>query len=124
MELKIHIFCGTYNFYELIKKTLSKESYVFEFTEVKNNKFTDITKEINYNPSCIIVDKDIDVYFRDEIVKRFSNSNIILLPSFEEYDLKSDTKNVFQISEPFKLSELREVLKEIYLSKQGEEFTE
>lgn len=123
MELKIHIFCGTSNFYELIKKSLSKESYVFEYTEVKDNKFTDITKEINYNPSCIIVDKDIDAYFRDEIVKRFSNTKIILLPSFKEFDLKSDTKNVFQISEPFKLSELREVLKEIYLSKQGEEFT-
>lgn len=124
MELKIHIFCGTYNFYELIKKSLSKESYVFECTEVKDNKFTDITKEINYNPGCIIVDKDIGAYFRDEIVNRFSNSKIILLPSFKEFDLKSDTKNVFQISEPFKLSELRELLKEIYLSKQGEEFTE
>lgn len=121
MDFKIHIFCGTTYLCNLIRKSLIKETYTFCCTEVKDKQFSDITEEINYRPDCIIVDKDIDLYFRDEIVKKFSYSKIVLLPSLDEVELKFNTKNVFQISEPFKLSELGDVLKEIYHSKQSEE---
>jgi hypothetical protein len=122
MELKIHIFCETSDLFKLIKKSFTKESYIFTCTEVKDKKLQDITKEISYRPDCIIVDNDIDSYFRDEIVKKFLHNKIVLLPSLDDVELNPSAKNVFQISEPFKLSELGEVLKEIYHSKQSEEF--
>lgn len=121
LDFKIHIFCGTTNLCKLIRKSFIKESYTFDCTEVKDRQLSDITKGINYRPDCIIVDKDIDSNFRDEIVNKFSYSKIVLLPSLDEIELKSNADNVFQISEPFKLSELGEVLKEIYHSKQSEE---
>lgn len=121
MDFNIHIFCGTTNLCKLIRKSFIKESYSFNCTEVKDKQFSDFTGEINYKPDCIIVDKDIDSQYRDEIVKKFSYSKIVLLPSLDEVELKSGANNVFQISEPFKLSELGEVLKEIYHSKQSEE---
>jgi hypothetical protein len=121
MEFKIHIFCGTTNLCKLIRKSFIKESYTFNCTEVKDKQISNITKEINYRPDCIIVDKDIDSKYRDEIVNKFSYSKIVLLPSLDEVELKSNADNVFQISEPFKLSELGEVLKDIYHSKQSEE---
>ncbi|MCX6163727.1 MAG: hypothetical protein NTU73_02510 [Ignavibacteriae bacterium] len=121
MDFRIHIFCGTTNLCKLIRKSFAKESFTFNCTEVKDKQFSDISEEINYRPDCIIVDKDIDTYFRDKIVKKFPDSKIVLLPSLDEVELKSSTNNVFQISEPFKLSELGEVLKEIYHSRQSEE---
>ncbi|MFA5405674.1 MAG: hypothetical protein WC358_12145, partial [Ignavibacteria bacterium] len=76
----------------------------------------------NYLPDCIIVDKDIDVNFKDRIIKKFSNAKVVLLPSLNESEQNVKSENVIQISEPFKLSELGEVLKELYHSKQSEEF--
>jgi|WetSurMetagenome_2_1015567.scaffolds.fasta_scaffold36968_1 hypothetical protein len=120
MEFKIHIFCGTTNLCKLIRKSFNKEEYIFDCTEVKDKKLIEIMNEISYKPDCIIVDKDIDSYSKEEIVKNFTFSNIILLPSLDDAESKSYTNNVFQISEPFKLSELGKVLKEIYQSKQSE----
>lgn len=123
MDFKIHIICGTTNLCKLIRKSFSKEQYSFNCTDVKNKKLSELMGEINYNPDCIIVDKDIDKYLRDEIAKKFSSNKIILLPSLDEIDPKTYEKNIFQISEPFKLSELGDVLKEIYQTKQSEEST-
>lgn len=116
-DFKIHVFCGTSNLCKLINKSFDREQYSFNCTEVKEKNLLDIMSGKDYKPDCIIVDKDIDTFSRDEIVKNFSSSKIILLPSLDINELKSYTKNVYQISEPFKLSELREVLEEIYLSK-------
>jgi hypothetical protein len=121
MEFKIHIICGTTNICKLIRKSFEKEDFSFNCTEVKDKQLVEIMRDINYKPDCIIVDKDIDSYSKDEIVKRFSFCKIVLLPSLDEVESKSYANNVFQISAPFKLSELREVLNEIYHSKQSEE---
>jgi len=121
MDLKIHIICGTTNLCKLIRKSFIKDSYIFSCTEVKDKQLSDLAKEIDYVPDCIIVDKDIDFYYRDEIIRLFFGSKIVLLPSLDDVEFKIYAKNVFQISEPFKLSELGEVLKEIYQTKQSEE---
>jgi hypothetical protein len=121
MNFKIHIFCGTTNLCKLIRKSFEKDSYSFNCSEIKDKCCNGIFDEINYLPDCIIVDKDIDLDFKDKIIKKFSNAKVVLLPSLNESEQKVDSENVVQISEPFKLSELGEVLKEIYHSKQSEE---
>ena len=123
MNFKIHIFCETNCFYNLIKKTFTKDSYSFNYSEIKGKNSKSIIKEINYTPDCIIVDKDIEEYFKVEIIKKYSDTKIILLPALNEFEQKANPKNVIQISEPFKLSELGEVLKEIYITKQSEAST-
>jgi hypothetical protein len=119
MDFKIHIFCGTTNLYKLIKKSFVKDSFSFNCSEI-SDKCDYSVDDLNYKPDCIIVDKDIDEYYKNEIIKKFVNTKIILLPSLE-FEQKTNSDNVIQISEPFKLSELGEVLKEVYHSKQSEE---
>ncbi len=121
MVLRIHIFCGATNLCKLIKKSFLNEYFIFNCTEVKEKQENGITESINYRPDCIIVDKDIESILRDKIVKRFSNSKIILLPALNEVEYISNSKNVYQISEPFKLSELKEILSKLYQLKQSEE---
>jgi hypothetical protein len=122
MEFRIHIYCGTSYLCKLIRKTFVKEPYSFNCTEVKE-KLNNLSGKLDYTPDCIIFDKDIDGDFKEEIINKHSDSNIILLPSLNEIESVSSYNNVFQISEPFKLSELSEVLKEIYHKKQIEEST-
>jgi len=119
MNFNIHIFCRTSDLFNLIRKTFIKEPYSFTCSEIKE-KCDRFIVALNYNPDCIIVDKNIDEYFKDEIISKHTNTKIILLPSLD-FEQKSNSNNVFQISEPFKLSELGNVLKEIYHSKQSDE---
>lgn len=119
IEFKIHIICGTTNICKLIRKSFEKERFTIKCTEIKDKEIENITSELNYSPDCIIVDKDIDSIFKDEIVKQFYMNNIILLPSLDEFETKHYSNKIFQISEPFKLSELRDLLQEIYLLKLG-----
>lgn len=121
MEFKIHIFCGTSNLCKLIEKSFSKDTFYFNCSEIKDKCCNGIFDEITYNPDCIIVDKDIDVESKDKIIKKFSKAKVVLLPSLNESEKQVKSENVIQISEPFKLSELGEVLKELYHSKQSEE---
>ncbi|MBI5403925.1 MAG: hypothetical protein HY959_11035 [Ignavibacteriae bacterium] len=120
MDFKIHIFCGTSYLCKLIRKTFVREPYTFNCTEV-TDKLNDKSGKLDYTPDCIIFDKDIAGDFKEEIINKHSDSSIILLPSLNEIEALANSKNVFQISEPFKLSELSEVLKEIYHNKQIEE---
>jgi hypothetical protein len=119
MNFSIHIFCGTSFLFKLIRKTFVKESYSFGCSEIKENCDNFIV-DLNYNPDCIIIDKDINEYFKDKIINKYLKTKIILLPSLD-FEQKSISNNVIQISEPFKLSELGEVIKEIYYSKQIEQ---
>jgi hypothetical protein len=121
MEFKVHIFCGTTNLCKLMSKLCTKDSFSFCCSEIKEKNSGNIFSDINYKPDCIIVDKDIDEKLKDEVINKFSLTKIILLPSLNEVEQKKYSKYVSQISEPFKLSELEEVLKEIYHSKQSEE---
>ena len=120
MDFRIHIFCGTSYLCKLIRKSFVKVPYSFNCTEVKE-KLHDISGKLDYTPDCIIFDKDIDGDFKEEIINKHLESKIILLPSLNENETVSNSKNVFQISEPFKLSELSKVLDEIYHKKQIEE---
>ena len=120
MEFRIHIFCGTSNLCRLLSKSFGKKPYLFECSEVKDKSTGNLTK-LDYKPDCIIFDKDIELDLKDEIINKYNKSKIILLPSLNVSEQIINTKNVFQISEPFKLSELSELLKEIYHSKQIEE---
>lgn len=122
MDFKIHIFCGTTCLCKLIRKTFVKEPYSFNCTEV-TDKLNEETGELKYKPDCIIFDKDISGDFKEEIINKHCDSSIILLPSLNEVESFANSNNVFQISEPFKLSELSKVLKEIYNNKQIEEST-
>ncbi|MFA5404343.1 MAG: hypothetical protein WC358_05370, partial [Ignavibacteria bacterium] len=88
MDFKIHIFCGTTNLCKLIRKSFLKESFSFNCSEIKDNCCNGIFEEINYLPDCIIVDKDIDVNFKDRIIKKFSNAKVVLLPSLNESEQK------------------------------------
>jgi hypothetical protein len=121
MEFKIHIFCGTSNLCKLIEKSFIKDLFSFNCSEIKDKIGEEIFEKINYSPDCIIVDKDIEVEFKDKIIKKFSAAKVVLLPSLNESEQQVKSENVIQISEPFKLSELGEVLKELYHSKQSEE---
>ena len=122
MDFRIHIFCGTSNLCRLLSKSFGKEPYLFECTEVKDESEGKKTK-LEYEPDCIIFDKDIELDLKDEIINKYDKSKIILLPSLNVSEQMTNARNVFQISEPFKLSELSELLKEIYHSKQIEEST-
>jgi hypothetical protein len=121
MEFKVHIFCGTTNLCRLLSKLCTKDAFSFCCTDIKEKNISNIFNRINYAPDCIIIDKDIDEDLKDEIIIKYSYIKIILLPSLNVGEQKKYSKNIIQISEPFKLSELEEVLKEIYHSKQSEE---
>jgi hypothetical protein len=120
-NFKIHIICGITNICKLISKSFDREKYSINCTEVKDKQLYEILNDITYKPDCIIVDKDIDSNSREEIVKKFNFCKIVLLPSLDDTESKTYSNNVYQISEPFKLSELKDVLKVIYQSKQSEE---
>jgi hypothetical protein len=121
MEFKVHIFCGTTNLCRLMSKLCTKDSFSFCYSEIKDINSGNIFDDINYKPDCIIIDKDIDEELKEKVIKKFSLTKIVLLPSLNEVEQKKYSGYVSQISEPFKLSELEEVLKEIYHSKQSEE---
>lgn len=120
MEFKIHIFCGTTNLCKLMSKLCIKDSFSYCCTETKDMNISNMFEKVNYSPDCIIIDKDISDELKDEVIKKYSKTEIILLPSLNEVEQKNYSKKVTQISEPFKFSELEEVLKEIYHSKQSE----
>lgn len=121
MEFKVHIFCGTTNLCKLMSKLCIKDDFSFCCTEIKDKDISNIFDGINYSPDCIIIDKDLNEELKDVVINKFSYNKIVLLPSLNENEQKKYSKKVVQISEPFKLSELEEVLKEIYHSKQSEE---
>ena len=72
---------------------------------------------------CIILDKDIDSTAKQKIVEKFNKTDIICLPSLNESEILP-YGNVKHISEPFRLSELEEVLLELYNKKKIETDTE
>ena len=121
MEFKVHIFCGTTNLCKLMSKLCTKDAFSFCCSEIKEKNYRNLFNELNYKPDCIIIDKDINEELKEEVINKFSFTIIVLLPSLNEIEQKKYSKYVSQISEPFKLSELEKVLKEIYHSKQSEE---
>jgi len=118
MEIfKIHIFCLKKEICTLIKKKLINDGCDVECTNL--SEVDDMTVE-NFNKSvdCIILDKDITDVTRDKIQAKFPDLPIICLPSLDtDVIIKS---GITYISEPLKLSELSDIIKEIRLKKEVE----
>ena len=119
-NFNVHIFCLTSILCDLIMKTISHHNYTFSCTFIPEssniNPDVNILDKLNVAPDCIILDKDINIKIKKEIIKKFQNSEFIYLPSLNENDL-SGLPGVQQISEPLKMSELGDVLNEIYTKK-------
>lgn len=79
-------------------------------------------EKLNISPDCIVIDKGIHKEIQYKIKIKFTNLDIVYLPSLHESD--SEISNgCKQISEPLKLSELGNVLEEIYNKKKDEQQT-
>jgi hypothetical protein len=116
-SFKIHIFCLKKELCRLIIKKLSSDGCIASCTNLSDSEriFPD---NFDYSIDCIILDKDISRSIRDEIQAKFPDLPIICLPS-----LDSDTgekSGITYISEPLKLSELSEKIREIRLKKEIE----
>jgi hypothetical protein len=106
-------FCLTSEMCKLINKVIKKFDFVYQgilVSEAMTGKVEDeILNKISFNPDIIILDKDVEKDLKEKIVKKFSGSSIICLPSLSENNEVS-TEKVKQISEPFKLREFEEVI--------------
>jgi hypothetical protein len=98
---------------KLISKVIKKFDFVYQgilVSETLTGKVEDeILNKISFIPDIVILDKDVEKDLKEKIVKKFSGSSIICLPSLSENNEVS-TDKVKQISEPFKLREFEEVI--------------
>jgi hypothetical protein len=121
-KLIIHIFCLTPEICGIISKFFShNENYYINSTSL-NNPECDSLDDIGYQPDCIILDSEINRSLKHKIYETFKNSKIIHLPSltgFENDDIED--KGVVKVSEPLKLRELEEIIKNIYSTKYPDE---
>jgi len=116
-DFKIHILCLKREICELIKKTLDSEGYDVECTNVSGVN-DDFIKSIELKADCLILEQDIKPELRDYINEKFKGIPIICLPSLNsDWLLSSD---VTYISEPLKLSELRQTIEEVYKNRKIE----
>ena len=118
----IHIFCLTPEICGMISKFFSHiDNYYFNSTSL-NNPECDNLDDIGYQPDCIILDSEINKSLKHKIYDTFKNCKIIHLPSLTGYD-NDDTedKDVVKVSEPLKLRELEEIIKNIYSTKYVDE---
>jgi hypothetical protein len=119
-DFNVHIFSLTPILCNLIMKSISHDKFIFNCTYIPEN--TNINRDkslldnLNISPDCIILDKDLDKTIKEEIIKRFRESEFICLPSLNENG-GALSKSVQQMSEPLKISELGDVLNEIYTKK-------
>lgn len=110
-NFKVHILSIKPEICQLIRKTLDPGQYNISCTsgESINEEFI---KAFNTEVNCLIIDKDIDTELKNRIKQKFSAISIICLPSLgAEYN---ETNGVKYMSEPFKLSELKKAVEEIF----------
>ena len=117
-DFYIHVFCLAPLICELINKSYYNSNFIFDCTnieEIENNEL----ETLDISPDCIVIDKGINKEIQDKIKIKFTNLDIVYLPSLHESgsEISNDCK---QISEPLKLSELGNVLEEIYNKKRDE----
>lgn len=114
----VHIFCMTSLICELINKSFQNSHFKFVCTNMDNLRIKELEK-LKVSPDCIVIDKGINKEIQYKIKIKFTNIDIVYLPSLHESD--SEISNgCKQISEPLKLSELGNVLEEIYNKKKDE----
>ena len=116
-KFKIHIFCLKKEICSLIKKKLGADGNEVECTNISDSE-PDFLDNLEKSIDCIILDKDIDSALREKIKNRFAGIPIVCLPSLD--DDTSDSKDITYISEPLKISELSETIREIRLKKEVE----
>lgn len=114
---KVHIFCQKFEICSLIKKKLRADGYDVECTNITEagNNFLD---EFQKFADCIILDKDIDILLREKIRDHFEGIPIVCLPSLDTET--SAGTDITYVSEPLKMSELSDIIKEIRTKKKIE----
>jgi len=117
-DFYVHIFCMASSLCNLIAKSFPGSNIKFGCTNVKDMSDDDLEK-LKLSPNCIVLDKEINKAIQDKIKSMFADLEIVYLPSLNESgsEIPNGCK---QISEPLKLSELGNVLEEIYNKKKGE----
>ena len=117
-DFYIHVFCLTPLICELINKSFHNSNFIFDCTnleEIENNEL----EILDISPNCIVIDKGIKKEIQDKIKLKYKNLEIVFLPSLYEANSES-TEGSKHISEPLKLSELNNVLEEVYKKKRNE----
>lgn len=114
---EIHIFCQKSEICALIKKKLSADGYTVECTNVADAG-KDCIESFDKPIDCIILDKEINKDFREQVKDKFPGLPIICLPSLDS-DVVAKSGFTY-ISEPLKLSELSDTINEIRLKKEVE----
>lgn len=117
-DFYIHVFCITPLICELINKSFHNSNFIFDCTNLNDIKNGEL-ENLDISPDCIVIDKGIKREMQDKIKLKYKNLDIIYLPSLYESDSEY-ANGCKQISEPLKLSELGNVLEEIYNKKKGE----
>ncbi len=106
----IHIFSIKKEICSLIKKTLDSDRYQISCThvdEITESFIDNFDRKID----CLVLDKGIDDKLLAKIKEKFSKIPIICLPSLgSEFEEGNGIKNM---SEPFKLSELKKAIDDI-----------
>jgi len=110
-NFKVHILSIKPEICQLIRKTLDPGQYNITCTS-GDSISEEFIKAFDNEVDCLIIDKDIDPVLKIKIKQKFSSISIICLPSLgAEYN---ETNGVKYMSEPFKLSELKKAVEEIF----------
>lgn len=113
-HVRVHILSDEKEICSLIVKTLD-ESFIITCTHGEK-MIKDPFGSAGEKLDCIIIDKGLSECFKTQVLEKYGPVHVICLPSFEgEYEC-DEFKNVKYMSEPFKLSELRELLEEVRVS--------
>ena len=117
VEKRVKIYCITDEICCLINKVLIKHNIVSKCENYKELSVTksidDIVSECRNSADVVVLDQELDKEFKQRIVTALKDLTFICLPSLNDNDIPDVPKNVYQISEPFKLSEFEEVLMKI-----------
>ncbi len=108
-KFKVEVFCEGTDLSDLIKKAFRGNEYQLHFNDAS---YLSIEALGSLDPNCdiIIADISIETELHEVIKTKFPGVPVICLPALES-DNYFDS-NIKYISEPFKLSELKKVVKE------------
>lgn len=114
MEIRVKIYCITGEICSLIKKVLNKHNIISKcenYAELSVSKTDDeIVTDCKNSADIVVLDQELDKDFKLKMVQSLNQTTFICLPSLKNNDIPEVPANVYQISEPFKLSEFEEVL--------------
>lgn len=125
MKVRILIICYLTSICKLIKKSFSTDMFEFVCVEYKDsceNFEKEISEKITLFPDAVIIDRGLGKEFAEIVSKKFVGAKIMYLPSLENNlnGIADNSQDVIKLSEPFSLSEIREVLINLYEKKQAQ----